>query len=142
MPSPAEQQKVVLLGKDIFFKHDYSITAHGDYATVEGVDALRAAIYRRLLTRPGEFKVRPTYGVGVQDYVKKRRRATELNDLKARITDQLSLEERISEVADVVVELIPDGVKIGIAVIVAGETLKFQPFEFTEKQLIGTLEGI
>lgn len=134
-----QNEQLRLLGQDIFFDGDMHVTPAGDYVLVSGMEALRQAIYRRLVTRPGEYRVRPSYGVGVQDYVKKRRLASTLDELKVAITDQLSFDQRIDEVADVVVEYISDGIKVGIAIRAAGETLRFRPFDFTEKNLIGTL---
>lgn len=131
----ANDQEALLLGEDIFFDGDYSITPAGDLAVVTGLDALRAAIYRRLLTRPGEFKLRPDYGVGVMDFVKKRRTQTTLDALRQRITDQLSLESRIQEVLDIGVERIDDGLKVKVVVRAAGKALTFRPFLFTEAAL-------
>jgi hypothetical protein len=42
-------------------------------------------------------------------------------------------------VKKVTVERIEDGIKIGIAVEVAGETLFFRPFSFNPEELIGTI---
>lgn len=140
LPTPgtvqASDERLRLLGKDIYFDGDYSVNGAGDYALLEGVDALRQAIYHRLITRPGEFRLRPTYGVGVSKFVKKRRIQAELDDLKGKIVDQLSLDPRVDEVVNVTVERIDDGVKIGLIVRAAGDTLKFRPFQFNETTLI------
>ena len=46
-----------LYGKDIRFDgSDFTITAQSDYATVEGIENVRLALYRRLVTRPGEYR--------------------------------------------------------------------------------------
>lgn len=138
-PPDAADERMRLLGKDIYFDGDYAVTAAGDYATVEGVAALRASIYRRLITRPGEFRARPNYGVGITDFVKKRNTTATLDELRQRVMDQLSLDPRVAEVGEVVVEPIEDGLRLGIVVQAAGRTLKFEPFDFRERNTIGTL---
>ena len=134
-----QDEQAKLLGKDVLFNGDYAVTAAGDYVLVEGLTALRAAVYRRLLTRPGEYKARPEYGVGIMDFVKRRNVPTTLAEIRQRVTDQLSLDPRISEVREVVVEAFPDGIKLGIVIQASGKTLTFQPFDFRETQTIGTL---
>lgn len=132
-------QKLALLGKDLFFNGDYDVTAAGDYVLLEGEDAVRQAIYRRLMTRPGEYKVRPEYGVGMMDFVKRRRLASTLDELRQRVVDQLSLDPRISEVVDIVASTITDGICLKIVVRIAGDTLTFRPFNFTEGPLSGQI---
>jgi hypothetical protein len=145
IPSPvpetaSEEQKLLLYGKDIFFNGDFDVGPNGDYVLLSGKEAMRQAIYRRLMTRPGEYKLRPEYGVGVQDFVKKRRLASTLDELRQRTIDQLSLDTRISEVVDIGVDLIDDGIQLKVAVRLAGETLRFEPFNFTEKALSGLVD--
>lgn len=131
------EQQLALLGKDIFFDGDLHVSPARDFVLVEGVEAMRQSIYRRLLTKPGEYKARPNYGVGVQLYVKRRRTSSTLSELKARIIDQLSLDRRIDEVVAISIEHITDGVQVALKVRVAGRTLKFRPFDFTEQSVIG-----
>lgn len=135
----AAEQKAILLGKDIFFNGDYDVNPAGDYVTISGFDAIREAIYRRLITRPGEYKLRPEYGVGILDFVKKRRTQSNFDVIRQRVVDQLSLETRIDEVTLVQVTGIEDGITIVVVVRVAGESLKFKPFDFREGQTYGTL---
>ena len=149
LPSPAAippstaaaDQKLLLLGKDIFFNGDFAVGPNGDYVLLSGIEAVRQAIYRRLMTRQGEYKIRPEYGVGMQDYVKRRRLPSTIDEIRQRTSDQLSLDPRISEVLDVGVETIPDGLKLKIVVRVAGETLRFEPFLFTEAALSGQIDA-
>jgi len=141
MTTSAQDQQTKLLGKDLYFDGDFAVTAAGDYATLEGLAAFRQSIYRRLITRPGEYRARPDYGCGVLSFVKKRLIQSELDDLKGRITDQLSLDPRLSEVTRVVIERIENGIRIGIAVRAAGESLVFEPFDFTETSIESLLGG-
>lgn len=143
--SSVQQQQAILLGKDILFVNDYAVTAARDYVLVAGLEALKHAINRRLITRQGQFRARPEYGVGIMDFVKKRNTLATLDELRQRTGDQLSLDPRISEVVDVVVEPITDGLKLGVIVQAAGKTLRFEPFNFRETMTIGTLgvpEGV
>ena len=124
-----------ILGVDIMFNdNDFHVTSAGDFIILSGKKALKQAIYHRLMTRPGEFKVRPSYGVGLFSYVKKRLRQGDLSELKARIIDQLSLEPRIEEVVDVFVEILStnDGVKIGIKIKAAGEEFEMRTIAFAD----------
>lgn len=136
-----EGQKDLLLGKDILFDGDLRLNSAGDYVLLSGLEAVRQSIYRRLLTRPGEYRVRPEYGVGVMEFVKKRRTRSTFDVLRQRVVDQLSFDTRIDEVVDVVIDNIEDGIKIGIVIRVNGEALKFEPFEFKAGTTIGTLQN-
>jgi len=137
--SAIQGQIATLLGKDIRFQNDYGVTGAGDYVLLEGEEALRQAVYRRLLTRPGEYRVRPEYGVGVLDFIKKRNTQSTLDELRQRIVDQLSLDDRIADVGELVIERITDGIKVGVTVQIAGRTLKFEPFNFRDSATVGTI---
>lgn len=131
---PAEQGAV--LGNDVFFKSDYAVSPSGDWQVVAGEAALRAALYRRLMTRPGEYRARPTYGVGLPDFVKRRANSTAIDELRVAIVDQLSLEPRIDEVVDVSVERTDTGLRLGVTVRAVGRTVRFQPQNFSEGDLL------
>lgn len=134
-PVPADEGTRDLFGYDIFFRGDSVVTAGGDYGRIGGRDNLRAAIYRRLITRPGEFRFRPDYGVGVQTYVKKALTTATSDSLRARIIDQLSQDRRIDSV-DVAIELVSVNglpvLKVHIKVQAGGEPRTFEPFTFAE----------
>lgn len=122
-----------LLGCDILFDGDMHVSAAGDYVLVEGEEAMRQSIYHRLLTRPGEYRRNPEYGVGVMSYVKRRRTTSVLDHLRGRIVDQLSLDKRIEEVISVTIENIDNGIKIALKVRISGKAIEFRPFNFTER---------
>lgn len=117
------------LGVDIMFDGDYHLTADRDYVLVRGLAAIKQSIYHRLITKPGEFRLRPSYGVGVLSYVKKRNRPAELQDLQQRIIDQLSLDPAIDEVLDATVENLEDapGIRLGLKIRVRSTVLQFRP---------------
>ena len=127
-----EAERQALLGKDLFFEGDYSVGQNRDYVLLSGIPALRQAIIHRLITNPGEFKTRPTYGVGVRTFVKKPKTNTNIQLLKRKIEEQLLEEPRVEEVLDIVVETIQDGIKIQVKIRAAGKELFFEPFLFNE----------
>ncbi len=136
-PVPTDAGTSDLFGYDIFFKNgDLQITAGGDYARVGGLENLKAAIYRRLITRPGEFRFRPGYGAGVQQFVKKQATQANLDALRQRIVDQLSQDRRIQEV-DVTVESgTHNGAviwKVLVRVTTGGNKHTFEPFTFAQE---------
>lgn len=124
-----------LFGTDIFFDNDYRITDKGDFQLLSGVANLRQSIYHRLITKPGEYKFVPDYGVGITTYVKRKRTNSNLDRMKNAIRDNLLRDPRISAIPKISVEYINDGVKVGIAIDVAGKTLLFRPYEFTKETL-------
>jgi phage baseplate assembly protein W len=133
-PSPAlaSETEIDLWGVDILFDDDTQVTASGDYATVEGNAALRQAILIRLITSPGEYAIRPDYGCGVGQWVKKRMTKVERDLLRQTIIEQLSQEERISKVEDVVVESLTSGNTTGIRITVKVTALgRENSFAFT-----------
>ena len=125
-------------GVDLLFTNDLHVTPKGDWQIIDGLENLRQAIYRRLQVKPGEFRVRPDYGVGVASYVKKAMPKSRIDELRQRIITQLAKDKRIDRVVSV--EVFPstgaDGavLKIRITVAVLGVTVRFKPFSFAEEQ--------
>ena len=132
----AESAGTEALGRDILFDGDFHVTAKGDYVALQGLAALKQAIYHRLITRPGDFAYRPEYGAGVLQSVKKRLRSTELSELKSRIISQLSLEDRIEEVVRVTVTRQVGGISIDLKIKARGEVVSFSSINFTEDSFI------
>lgn len=122
-----------LFGTDIYFDNDYLITDKGDFQLLKGVANLRQAIYHRLITRPGEYKFVSDYGVGITSYVKRKRTRSNLDRMENAIRDNLLRDPRISDISKISVEYIINGIKIGVAIAVAGKVLLFRPYEFTKE---------
>lgn len=124
-----------LFGYDIAFREDFLLTPGGDYMRLGGKDNLKAAIYRRLITRPGEFRFRPSYGVGVGNYVKKNPTSAVLDQLKQRIKEQLLQDPRISgaevDVQSTTIYTTPV-LKVYVKVTAGGNPVSFDPFVFKE----------
>lgn len=121
-------------GVDILFSASKKVTAAGDFQTVVGEENLRRAILRRLMTRPGTYRTKPTYGAGVPDFVKKLANAATLEDLQNRVRAQVQQDRRVDKVLTCVVtkETFGDqpGVRIVLTVQSKGRTLKPMRFDF------------
>jgi phage baseplate assembly protein W len=132
----ANEAEIDFFGVDIYFSDDIQVTASGDYATVEGLAALRQAILIRLITTPGEYAIHPEFGCGLNRFVKKRATQSDRDTLRQTIIDQLSQEERISNVEEVTVESFTQGtitgVKVSIRVIALGRENSFTFQTFAE----------
>lgn len=130
---PATERE--LFGVDLLFTDDLQLTAGGDYITLSGYENLKQAILNRLQTRPGEFRIRPEYGVGVGLYVKRAMTTSLLAELKQRIVSNLSQESRIDRVSQVSVEKwYPQGrpgLKVLVQVVAKGRPLAFD-YQFQE----------
>lgn len=130
---PGEEINNEFFGTDIYFENDFSLTASGDYLLLYGIEALRAAVYRRLLTRPGEYKFEPEYGVGVQTWVKKRMTPDNIEDLKQKIKANLLQDQRIDSVSVVEIDKTHETLVLRISVLANGRELRFIPFQFSEE---------
>jgi hypothetical protein len=135
--SPLAPDEAPVLGRDILFTHRLEVGGAGDYLTTEGAENLRAAILRRLLVAPSEYKLRPDYGVGVRLFLKRPATTANIDELKRRIRDQLARERRIERVLDV--EVAPQDINglrvyvITIAVVSAGREQRFRPFTISDE---------
>src|SRR5712671_2936351 len=134
--TPPDETAIDLFGVDIRFDDDVLVTASGDYATVEGYAALKQAIYIRLITTPGEYAVFPDFGCGVARWVKKRMSKSDQDSLRQTIIEQLSKEERIQKVEEVVIESLTSnnttGIKITVRVTALGRENSFAFSAFAE----------
>ncbi len=123
-------------GSDLLFTDDLQLTASSDYALVEGIDALRQAVRCRLLTSPGEYAIRPNYGCGLREFVKKRSTQSERDTLRQVVIDQLAQEERIQNVEEVTIESFTagtiTGVKIFLRIVALGRENSFILKTFAE----------
>lgn len=119
-----------LFGVDLLFADDLQVTASGDYATVDGLAALRQAIFIRLITTPGEYAPHPDFGCGLSVFVKKRASKADRDAMRQKIIEQLTQEPRIQRVDDVTVESLTSnnlpGVMISVRVTALGKENTFR----------------
>lgn len=127
--SPAERarQRDRFWGRDLWLDvrvtgADLVTTPAKDLAIVEGEDALRQALIRRIITAPGEWAMLPEYGAGARQFVKERNTPAKRAELAERIRAQFALERRVERVASITVETTDDaqGLKIHVVVIPRG----------------------
>lgn len=120
-------------GEDVYFEiaapdvvlgeADYVVTAGGDYATVNGREALRQSLTRRVITNPGEWATKPNYGAGARQYVKARNTPDARAELESRIRTQCLIDPRVERVESVVMSAFGDesqGLKISVLVVPRG----------------------
>jgi phage baseplate assembly protein W len=126
-PSPADQVDR-LFGRDLFFDGDTRTTPAGDWLLVDGREALRQALIRRVLTNPGEWKTLPDYGAGARMFVKAKDTRAARDELVSRIRGQLAAETRVGSVDQVAIERTPDGaLKVAVTVTPAGRAERARP---------------
>jgi hypothetical protein len=129
---------------DILLSDDLKVNGKGDYVEVSGEENLRRSLLRRLLIRPGEYKLNPTYGVGLASFVKKPFTKANLDDLQHRIVDNISRDRRVDKVdsvkLDTVAQATSNGcvenvLRVTLVVIHKGRQLRFQPFSFSQSSV-------
>lgn len=77
----------------------FAVDDSGDVATDEGQISLMKRLYRRLFTKPGSFlHLGFTYGLGIQELVKKVGIQATLNLLKIRAEEQFAREPEVAKV--------------------------------------------
>lgn len=120
--------------KDIAFKSDFVLTASGDLDTIEGLENVKEALMRRLITSPGTVVHRPEYGVGIKDFQNSLNSLEKRRRLAARIAEQFVLDERVESVTGVSVnsdDNNPGMVSITVRVKLVGydeQQMTFVPF--------------
>lgn len=123
----------VSLGRDLFWEGGLRVSPRGDWLTVDGIAALRQSILRRLITSPGEWAVRPTYGVGALDFVYETLTTARAAELRNRIRDQLTQDPRIQKANVVEVEQTAAGIlRIRVQIVVKGTIVALKPFLLPE----------
>ena len=128
-----------LFGRDIWFDvttqigADFVVTRAGDWALVNGEEALRQAIIRRIITTPGEWQTLPEYGAGARQFVKARKTQSAKDELTENIRGQIGSEPRVLRVDDVtIVELSPGpGLKVDVIVTPIGNAVRNRALSVT-----------
>lgn len=106
----------------------------GDLDQVSGLENLKLALFRRLLTEPGTLIHRPDYGVGIKRWQNAPATLASKRSLASAITDQFQRDSRVESVVGVRVidnDREPDKFTIVVRVKVIGygeQTLEFIPF--------------
>lgn len=130
-PGPADD----VYGTDILHDgSDFVRSSQDDYATTSGIPNLRAALYRRLTVRPGEYRFKPSYGAGLGTYAKKKMTRTIRDEMTHRTTEQIAQERRVEEVLEVVFERDDalQTITLRLKVKAFGRVVSFTPMTFAE----------
>lgn len=95
----------------------------GDLRTISGLENVKEAIFRRIMTEPGSLTHRPDYGVGLKQFQNAPASLATHRELASRIAQQLRRDSRIAEVQGVSVDVRdsePEKARILVNVLVVG----------------------
>lgn len=84
--------------RDIAHVGDFVRTPTGDLATIAGVENVRRALLRRLLTTKGSLVHRPDYGVGIKSFQNGIADSAQKIRLAVILKEQFERDERVEEV--------------------------------------------
>jgi len=123
------------LGTDLRHEKDFVKTASGgDLQTISGLDNMKAAVLRRIMTTPGDVIHRPNYGVGLPLYQNAPNTAETRRQLASLIEEQLLQDPRIEDVESVSftnTDSNPELITVAVNVVVRGYgelEVEFKPF--------------
>jgi hypothetical protein len=120
--------------KDVAFDDDYSISETGDLATVEGLENVKQALFRRYVTTKGTLAHRPNYGAGLKEFQNSVATLKSKLEMTNRIEEQSLRDPRVEKVLGVGFESddgTPEKTKIFVRIklIGYGEVIfTYQPF--------------
>ena len=111
------------LKRDIAFKSDLVETPSGDLDVISGLDNLKEALFRRLITTPGSVIHRPEYGCNLKAYQGSLNNLENQRRLALTVKQQFELDERVEQVTGVsfnVDDNKPDMIQVNVKVKVRG----------------------
>lgn len=111
------------LKRDIAFKSDFVDTASGDLDVISGLDNLKEALFRRLVTTPGAVIHRPEYGCNLKAYQGSLNSLENQRRLAQTIKEQFESDTRVEQVTGVsfnVADNKPDMIQVNVKVSVRG----------------------
>lgn len=114
-------------GRDLRMERgDLVLEGNGDLVLTGGLEALREAIARAIVTTPGEMSWRPTFGVGATDFVGRPASTAHLSSLRTRIENTLLSNLAVDAVEVGVEQGLTDGALIQVTTIarVAGQATR------------------
>lgn len=89
------------LKRDIAFKSDFVATPSGDLEIIAGLENLKEALFRRLVTTPGSIIHRPTYGVNLKAFQNSIANLETKRRLALAIREQFEQDPRVEKVTGV-----------------------------------------
>ena len=123
-----------LLLTDIAHNKDLLRAADGDLDKITGIENVKQALFRRMMTTPGSLVHRPLYGVGIKSWQNAPFSLDSQRSLAKKIQEQFQRDFRVNEVTSVRViqdDDIPGKVVVFVKVKIIGleETqMEFIPF--------------
>ncbi len=91
-------------GTDIRHNNDFSRLSGGDLDTISGLENMKQAIFRRIMTSKGTIIHRPNYGVGLKSYQNATISLAVKRQIALDIEEQLLEDERIEAVISVSID--------------------------------------
>lgn len=88
-------------GTDIRHYKDFVRTAEGDLETISGLDNVKEAIFRRIVTTKGSIVHRPNYGCSLKNYQNAPASLANKRKLALEIQDQVEEDPRVRELLGV-----------------------------------------
>lgn len=79
----------------------FDISPTGDIESVSGLNNLKEALFRRLITTPGTLVHRPTYGVGIKNFLNGINSLGKKRQLALRIQEQFVQDQRVNKILGV-----------------------------------------
>lgn len=120
--------------KDLHFDFDIKTTPTGDISVVNGVESVRLALFRRLITSKGSIIHRPDFGVGIKDFQNGLNSYSNQTTLANLIKEEFEKDPRVQSVSKVRIKnnnSDPSLLEISISVNILGvgdNSLTFIPF--------------
>lgn len=107
---------------------DRIVSTARDWRLAEGEEVVRQSLLRRLMTKPGEWKTKPEYGVGASSFVKRPATARTTDELAQRIVTQFRGDKRVEQVSAVTAEWTTGGLlRLSVLVKLRGRDLNNRP---------------
>lgn len=126
-----------LYGKDLDWRLGaLAVTGTGDWLTVEGVEALRQSVLRRLGTPVNGWATRPGYGVGIDEFIEEEMTQTRFAEMVNRIRSSLVQDPRIDEVSAVQIGEDGEVFVLRVSIKAKGKPITFGDFRFHESETI------
>lgn len=111
------------LKTDIAHKGDFVVSASGDLELISGLENLKEALFRRLMTTKGAIIHRPDYGVSIKSFQSALNSIENQRRLAGTIKEQFELDPRVEAVTGVsfkVDDNKPDMIQVNCKVSVRG----------------------
>jgi len=122
-------------GTDIQHNNDFVRTASGDIETISGLENIKQAIFRRIMTSKGTIVHRPNYGVGLKSYQNATISLATKRKIALEIEEQLAEDPRIDSVISVSIDAESDSqpelfnLKLSVKLVGYGEAeFSYLPF--------------